>query len=302
MMNDRSGMTSLKNDNITRWNSTLTMLDSFLKNKTIIELILQRLRKYELILEDDELEKCEEMVSILRIFAKATDFLQGQRYPTMNMVLIILADIEKSLKECHSQSSSNFEQKISKILLGGFEKRFSANDFMVVAAFLDPSMKKLPIIIKHLEENETTIVDMLKNFQNKFKLAPTLLQPITPATTATTNETHSPIKRMRLELLQRHNDSENVQPSLDVEVAKYNLKEGELVVDPIVWWQQNGQQFPQLQKLANIFLSVPATSAPSERAFSSAGLLLTVKRSRLHPVRAKQILFVHDNFDVLIKK
>lgn len=51
--------------------------------------------------------------------------------------------------------------------------------------------------------------------------------------------------------------------------------------DPLEWWKQNAQQFPNLAKMARDFLSIPATSVPSEQAFSTAKNLITDKRNRL---------------------
>lgn len=303
-LNDNSQMTSLKNDNITRWNSTLLMLESVVKNKKIIEQCLQSLRKYDFILEDDEIEKCEEMVAVLRTFVDATDFLQGQKYPTLNTVLIFLIDIKKTLQDILKENVSDFSKKIVTIVLAGIEKRLAANDFIVAAAFLDPAMKKLAVISEYLEKNDTTIVEILKKMQTQFILAAET-EPVTVQSEKEQSSIPRPpskTKRIRLELLQRHIDAEanNAKPSLEVEVTKYTLIEGgDTIDDPLNWWKENAKHFPQLSKLANILLSIPATSAPSERAFSAAGLLIAAKRSRLHPIRAKQTLFIHDNFDVL---
>jgi hypothetical protein len=43
--------------------------------------------------------------------------------------------------------------------------------------------------------------------------------------------------------------------------------------DIFSWWRENQAQYPELARLAQIFLSVPATSVCSERLFSKAGLL-----------------------------
>ena len=42
--------------------------------------------------------------------------------------------------------------------------------------------------------------------------------------------------------------------------------------NPLSWWRENDKRFPQLSKVARCLLNIPATSTPSERVFSVAGL------------------------------
>ena len=71
--------------------------------------------------------------------------------------------------------------------------------------------------------------------------------------------------------------------------------------NPLLWWKENQSQFPILAKLARDFLSIPATSAPSERVWSRAANVLTLKRANLSPEVASRIMFIRENKSALIK-
>ena len=46
--------------------------------------------------------------------------------------------------------------------------------------------------------------------------------------------------------------------------------------DSFSWWATNKAQYPILHKMAIKYLSIPATSVPSERLFSNANNLVTL--------------------------
>lgn len=50
-----------------------------------------------------------------------------------------------------------------------------------------------------------------------------------------------------------------------------------------VWWNEHRSIFPSLFKLSLFILAIPASSTPSERAFSMAGNIVTDKRCDLDP-------------------
>ena len=43
--------------------------------------------------------------------------------------------------------------------------------------------------------------------------------------------------------------------------------------DPLMWWKQHQQEFPNLSRMVRQYLSVPARSASPERLFNSVGLV-----------------------------
>ncbi len=68
------------------------------------------------------------------------------------------------------------------------------------------------------------------------------------------------------------------------------------VNDPLQWWKMKEVRFPIIAKIARDILCIPATSAPSERLFSAAGLTIAADRARLLPDNAAMLIFLHENW------
>ncbi len=51
----------------------------------------------------------------------------------------------------------------------------------------------------------------------------------------------------------------------------------------LAWWKANSRKYPNLSKMVKDFLAVPATSASSERLFSSGKHLISDTRCSLGP-------------------
>jgi hypothetical protein len=61
--------------------------------------------------------------------------------------------------------------------------------------------------------------------------------------------------------------------------------------DPLEWWKINETKYPNIWLLAQCILSIPATSAPSERVFSAAANIIDKKRARITTDNAELVMF-----------
>ena len=61
------------------------------------------------------------------------------------------------------------------------------------------------------------------------------------------------------------------------------------------------KKYSILSSLAKKYLSIPATSVSSERCFSTAGNIVTAKRSCLLPKNVDMLIFLYQNRKYLIK-
>lgn len=82
------------------------------------------------------------------------------------------------------------------------------------------------------------------------------------------------------------------------EVERYREERGiKMSENPLLWWKKNEPRYPLLARAAKMYLSIPATSVPSERVFSTAGDILTEQRARLKPMQLDRLLFLKKNME-----
>ena len=69
------------------------------------------------------------------------------------------------------------------------------------------------------------------------------------------------------------------------------------------WWKQRRDQFPKLCEVVKNIYTIQATSFAVERTFSTGGLTVTAKRTKLNPENVHKMVFIRENFKKLhIKK
>ena len=66
-------------------------------------------------------------------------------------------------------------------------------------------------------------------------------------------------------------------------------------VNVLLWWKRHQNVLPILSKLSRMVLSIPASSAKSERVFSTGGNIVTIKRTRLNPKKVEELIIIKEN-------
>lgn len=90
-----------------------------------------------------------------------------------------------------------------------------------------------------------------------------------------------------LELVKRDMAAYNSQPSAPLDA------------NPLDWWKKNQTELPIISTLAAQILVVQGTSVPSERVFSTCGITVSDKRSRLTGDNVEHIVFLNKNVSLI---
>ncbi|CAL5411674.1 unnamed protein product [Camellia sinensis] len=73
-------------------------------------------------------------------------------------------------------------------------------------------------------------------------------------------------------------------------------------MDPYTWWCAYGAYAPSLQKLALRLLVQPASSSCCERNWSTYSFIHSVRRNKMVPQRAEDLVFIHSNLRLLSRR
>ena len=105
----------------------------------------------------------------------------------------------------------------------------------------------------------------------------------------------------------QHAPQLTLEQLIDSEILRYRSEpvlprrsaDGTVFNDPLEWWKARAHSYPHLQAAARKVLCIPATSAPSERVFSQAGLTIANQRARMLPQNANNLVFLHDGWPAM---
>jgi len=272
----------------TRWNSTYTMMERLLEQQTAVDSVLRRTEYEDLLLTSDEWITVKLLLEVLKPFKTATDFAQQENNASLSIVRPTLL----RLKNYHTRVTANDSilMRTVKATLGTELARHLAmydnrhnGEQMAAAIMLDPRFKNLEWMGSGSAADKMRAT-FKKHILETFEIEASGAVP-PPAKKAK--------KQEDLEFLFGTPKKSGTSQSLEGELAAYFLEPAaDFEVSPLEWWK-NQSRFPTLALADKRYLCIPATSAPSERVFSTAGYVVSDRRTCLDPDRVDAILFLH---------
>lgn len=284
----------LKQDVITRWNSTYEMFERVSRVKDAVIATLALVRSDLMISQEDWLI-IEKTLPILSIFYEVTKEVSSENYVSASKYIVFCKLINKTLgKVILDNTTPPQVQELLRVLKEQMKQRLSdtieRNILLSEATILDPrfkrsgfsdinSFEKAATILKNKIGNITVVAETNvpepeipcaskkeRSIWEEFDTEVSTLNPINPRAAGIVEFD----KYMQEPLLNRHEN-------------------------PLLWWKQRKAVYPRLYNYMLKRLNITATSVPCERVFSKAGLTLNERRTRLKTKKLSQLMFISCN-------
>lgn len=273
----------LVSESPTRWGSRQKMIERILEQERAISQVLATDKKTRhLILTWQDIDVLESVNKALKPLSEFTDAISGEDYVTVSFVKPVLHLFQSNIL-ADQESDTALTKSIRTTILNYLREKFgdvSTNDLLDMAGLLDPRFKVAYIdedrveVIKSraIEEMESLSVSAIAESGERSVVA----EP--PDST----EPEPPKKKTLGSFFKRAKPSSATsgKDQLATELSTYlQMADAVSESDPLAWWKEHEQMFPNLRNLAKKYLCVPATSSPSERVFSTSGNIVTCNRA-----------------------
>ncbi|CAM4832117.1 unnamed protein product [Rotaria magnacalcarata] len=307
-------------DCITRWNSTYLAIKSLQEHKTVMlnlfenkgKLPIPTKQKEKLTLleiSSDDWTLINNLIYLLKPFYEATSLLSGTKYPTIGLRLFAIQNIKEYLEK-EDDDQSEILTTLKKFVLQSLNEYFDENDpqykLLVLYGYFEP----LGYSILSTAE-KTKIERGIKQKSKELSKAPNsntvasassissahISQSATPKSNINTQNNNNN-KRLAsfLKSIDKYVPNERASTKkISEEISLYgSLCRSNSSIDALTFWKVNGDQMPLLKEMAQVYLSTPGTSVPSESAFSTSAYIGRKERARLSPENLSYTVFLKD--------
>jgi len=275
-------------DVATRWNSTFLMIQSCNPYRSAFNSFTAS-QNDMLPITEEEWNVATQIQDMLKPLYDATISLSARNSPTIHLVYVHVFAIKRHIAVYQNHSIYTLKLAANK-MMDKYNKYFDSDStFHVVAHILDPR-SKISFISRHRDltavgEKRLQFVTFFNNYYKIEK--PNPIQETEVVTNHALNDYDSLMmdasKRRRL----------NDEPTVKCEAERYldaSPIEFQRDLDILSWWKYQSENFPDLSRMAKDILAIPATSVPSESAFSTSGRIVDDFRSCLNSSTVEVLL------------
>ncbi|XP_034040262.1 zinc finger BED domain-containing protein 1-like [Thalassophryne amazonica] len=293
----------------TRWGSRQMMIQRVLEQEKALSQVLKADKKTRhLVPTWQDTDVLEYMSKTLGPLLEFTDALSGEQYVSVSYIKPVLHLFNNTVLTA-ADDDAELTKDMKRIILEYLNEKYSdpeTVDLLDMASLVDARFK------------DTYIADDRKMFIKTRAVAE--IQSLLAGKAVMVTEPHTSIEAAAAGVeaaeVAVETESKKVKQSLgsffkkasdgtgalaDREAIEGELKsylrtmpvDGE--TDPLGWWRLHQVNFPRVARLAQKYLCIPDTSAPSERAFSTGGNIVTCHRSLLKPETVDKLVFLANN-------
>lgn len=292
----------------TRWDSVYLMMERFMELKDDLAKVILKHKDCESMCTALQLEVVNEAMDMLFQFHDFTKEMSSEEMPTSCVPVPLTCTIKKYLIDYVANTTE--AEKLRVLLLKGLVTRLEPlekNDDFAFATLLDPRVKNTQFISSSAATMARVrltnkIVELReKERKEKRERAAVVVVPDSDAEpdseedTTSAQEPEPKRKRQSVRSLMTSSipygqDNDRVTPVMMVNAyIKETMPKGG---NPLVYWEEHKETWPELYKLAMEYLTSPGSSVASERAASVLGNLVGPRRASLGDDYISQRLFL----------
>lgn len=273
-----------------RWNATYDMLTSALPYKRAFKALAREEPNYKHLPSDNEWGMARKLCSMLIVFHKATLTVSGSKYPTSNLWFHEIWEVKKLLDTEILNSHPNIVSMAYE-MIHKFEKYWKLSFLQICIPVILDSRFKLTFLeyrlkqgfeiteaSEYLQKINSTIRELFAEYSSKMgSLQESNIVDLTadgnnPCSDGSSRWSNwgqhvDAQKRKRANELDRYLEEEVVSIGADFDILQY--------------WKMFSPKYPILAQMACDILTIPASTVPSESAFSTGGRVISDYRSSL---------------------
>jgi hypothetical protein len=298
------------------WRSYFLIHDSLYQSyEVLLELLRERGEQHRI--AHINVQLLPDISDLMGKFSLISDNLEFSNRPTLQNVIpsyysmIKYCAVERQRKNSYSNL---LKMEIAKELQDKYWT--STTTFHWIATYLDPSFKDLLFITdaSYLAKQKKLIKDGIHILANDFKrtiLCGTI--DTIPSTIASSLSINSPPPSEKLKqdpfasmragqattsLIPVSSTLSSFADDIEGQIQIYDNTSYTLLEDnnPLIFWREHQQTLPILSKIAKSVYVIQASSAESERHFSTAGHIVTEKRSQLDPECVESLVVLKEAY------